>query len=69
MLHGDSLSASDDLSSADNLFKQFGIRLGLQHDWPDLDLNCLTMMLFMKKTNHIKNDLFFFMNNINKNFL
>ena len=49
MLHGDSLSASDDLSSADNLFKQFGIRLGLQHDWPDLDLNCSTLMSFMKK--------------------
>ena len=36
------LQASCDLSSADNLSKQFGTRSGPKNIGPDLDPNCLT---------------------------
>ena len=35
--------------SADNLFKQFGNRGGPTKYGPDLDPNCLTLVVFLKK--------------------
>ena len=43
-----SFLASDDLSSADNHCKQFEPRSG-QNAGPDLDPNCLTLMVFLKE--------------------
>ena len=36
------------VSSADNIFKQFGPRSGPKKVGPDLDPNCLTLMVFLK---------------------
>ena len=37
------------LSFAGNLFKQFGPRSGTANTGPDQDLNCLTLMVFLKE--------------------
>ena len=37
------------VSSTDNLCKQFGPRSGLTKGQPDLDLNFLTLMVFLKE--------------------